>query len=84
MLASAVVEYLNVIDHIVSGFLTRRIILMRSALAFSTAKEPFGHRIVGTFHLTTHAPADSVISQQTLVSVIDILTASIEVLSISV
>ena len=54
MLPSAVVEHLNVIDHIISGFLTGGIMTMRRALALETAEEPLRDRMVQAIPLPAH------------------------------
>jgi len=77
MLSSAVVEHLNVIDHIISGFLPGRIMAMCRALAFETAEEPLRNRMVQAIPFPAHTTVEVMSFQEPLVRLTRLLTASI-------
>ena len=55
MLTPTVVEHLDRVDDIITGFLTRQIIARRRALALQTAKKPLRYRIIQALPRSAHA-----------------------------
>jgi hypothetical protein len=60
MLPCAVVEHLDVLNHICSGFLACGVVTVHDPFSLSAAEEPFHHGIIQTRALTAPATADPV------------------------
>ncbi len=64
--AFSVVEALDVIEHIGSGFVSCAVLLPFDALSFKCSEEAFDHRVVVTTSSVTHAASDAMFLEQVL------------------
>ena len=79
MLAPTVVEHLDIIDEVITRFLTRPVVALRRTLALHAAKKPLCYRIVHAIPLSAHATRNAVLSQKPLVRMAGVLRTTITV-----
>ena len=63
MFAPTIGEHLDIVDHIIPRFLTRRLGPMRRALSLQAPQKLLCDRVIQTIPLPTHTTLDPVVSQ---------------------
>ena len=76
-----IIENLNVVEHIGSGFRPSLIMPTMNPLSFEKGKETFHHRVIIAIPCPAHAACDPVVPQKILELVAGILTAAIGVMN---
>src|SRR5215468_10498818 len=77
MFAPTVIEHLNIVNNVITGFLTRQIIPLRRALALQAAKKPLRDCIVQTIPLSTHTARNTMLRQQCSVGMTGVLRTTV-------
>jgi hypothetical protein len=77
MLPPTGVEHLNIIDHVIAGFLPCRGIPMRHTFALHAAQKPRRHGMVSTRSLATPTTLDSMVRQKPPVGMTGVLRTTI-------
>jgi hypothetical protein len=80
-LPRTVIKHLDVIDHIIAGFLSDLVIPMRRPLPLQRAKESLRHCIVQAISLTAHTTHDTLIAQHIPICMTRKLRATIRMMS---
>jgi hypothetical protein len=63
LLTPPVGEHLNLLDHVITGFLTRQIRALRRTLTLHAAAKPLRYRMVSTLPLSSHPARDTMLRQ---------------------
>jgi len=77
MFAPTVGEPLDIIDHILTGFLTRPVIPFGGPFALQAAEKPLCDRMVQAIPLSAHPALDTMCSQQAPVGMAGVLRATV-------
>jgi len=77
MFTPTVGEHLDIIDHVITGLLTRPIRALRRARTLQAAEKPLRDRMVQAVPLSTHAARHTMISQQFPVGMTGVLGTTV-------